>query len=68
MFCILRIFYWPLKDISIQESTFWSKYSGLLVLTGRPVNRPAGRPAKTIVLAGQKRPKLNISRNMHDFA
>ena len=42
--------------------------SGLLVLTGRPVNRPAGRPAKTIVLAGQKWPKLNISRNMHDFA
>ena len=41
---------------------------GLLVLTGRPVNRPAGRPAKTIVLAGQKWPKLNISRNMHDFA
>ena len=41
---------------------------GLLVLTGRPVNRPAGRPAKTIVLAGQKRPKLNISRNLHDFA
>ena len=42
--------------------------TGLLVLTGRPVNRPAGRPAKTIVLAGQKRPKLNISRNLHDFA
>ena len=42
--------------------------AGLLVLTGRPVNRPAGRPAKTIVLAGQKRPKLNISRNLHDFA
>ena len=42
--------------------------AGLLVLTGRPVNRPAGRPAKTIVLAGQKWPKLNISRNMHDFA
>ena len=43
-------------------------YTGLLVLTGRPVNRPAGRPAKTIVLAGQKRPKLNISTNMHYFA
>ena len=41
--------------------------AGLLVLTGRPVNRPAGRPAKTIVLAGQKWPKLNIWRNMHDF-
>ena len=33
---------------------------GLLVLTSRP--------AKTIVLAGLKWPKLNISRNMHDFA
>ena len=42
--------------------------SGLLVLTGRPVNRPAGRPAKTIVSAGKKWPKLNISRNMHHFA
>ena len=33
MFCILRIFYWPLKDISIQESTFWSKYYNIFLST-----------------------------------
>ena len=61
------------NDFSIKEKATTSTDhgllpAGLLVLTGRPVNRPAGRPAKTIVLAGRKWPKLNISRNMHDFA
>ena len=35
---------------------------GLLILTGRPVDQPAGRPAFLSILAGQNWPKLKMFR------
>ena len=34
--------------------------TGLLILTGRPVDQPAGRPAFLSILAGQNWPKLKM--------
>ena len=36
--------------------------SGLLILTGRPVDQPAGRPAFLSISAGQNWPKLKMFR------
>ena len=42
--------------VRIQNST------GLLILTGRPVDQPAGWPAFLSILAGQNWPKLKMLR------
>ena len=52
-------------------SQYWHKFpahtfslvAGLLILTGRPVDQPAGRPAFLSISAGQNWPKLKMFRN-----
>ena len=39
-----------------------ARVTGLLILTGRPVDQPAGRPAFLAILAGQNWPKLKMFR------